>query len=35
MVVVYILILKNKKSTVNLKNYDSKCFQYVATVALN
>ena len=35
MVAVHILILKNKKVTINPKNYDDKCFQYVATVALN
>ena len=27
--------IKNKKSTINLKNNDSKCFQYALTVALN
>ena len=27
--------LKDKKSTINLKNNDHKCFQYVATLALN
>ena len=27
--------IKNKKSTINLKNNDSKCFQYAVTVALN
>ena len=26
---------KKKKSTINLKNTDDKCFQYAATVALN
>ena len=27
--------LKNKKSTINLKNNDYKCFQYAVTLALN
>ena len=27
--------IKNKKATINLKNKDDKCFQYVTTVALN
>ena len=27
--------IKNKKATINLKNEDDKCFEYVATVALN
>ena len=27
--------LKNKKATINPKNNDGKCFQYVLTVALN
>ena len=27
--------LKNKKSTINLKNNDNKCFQYAVTLALN
>ena len=27
--------LKNKKSTINVKNNDDKCFQYAATLALN
>ena len=27
--------LKNKKSTINTKNNDHKCFQYAATLALN
>ena len=27
--------LKDKKSTINPKNYDHKCFQYAATLALN
>ena len=27
--------LKNKKATINLKNNDDKCFQYVLTVGLN
>ena len=27
--------LKNKKATINPKNNDDKCFQYVLTVALN
>ena len=27
--------LKNKKTTINLKNKDDKCFQYALTVALN
>ena len=27
--------LKNKKSTINPKNNDDKCFQYVVTLALN
>ena len=27
--------LKNEKSTINPKNNDNKCFQYVLTVALN
>ena len=27
--------LKNKKSTINPKNYDDNCFQYALTVALN
>ena len=27
--------LKNKKTTINLKNNDDKCFQYALTVALN
>ena len=27
--------LKNKKTTINLKNNDDKCFQYAITVALN
>ena len=27
--------LKDKKSTINLKNNDDKCFQYVVTLALN
>ena len=27
--------LKNKKATINPKNNDEKCFQYVLTVALN
>ena len=27
--------LKNKKSTINLKNNDDKCFQYAVTLALN
>ena len=27
--------LKNKKTTINLKNNDEKCFQYTLTVALN
>ena len=27
--------LKNKKSTINLKNKDYKCFQYAVTLALN
>ena len=27
--------LKNKKSTVNQKNNDNKCFQYAVTLALN
>ena len=27
--------IKNKKATTNPKNEDDKCFQYVATVALN
>ena len=27
--------LKNKKSTINPKNIDDKCFQYDLTVALN
>ena len=27
--------IKNKKSTINLKNNDYKCFQYAVTVALN
>ena len=27
--------LKNKKSTINPKNNDHKCFQYAATLALN
>ena len=27
--------LKNKKSTINPKNNDYKCFQYAATLALN
>ena len=27
--------LKNKKTTINPKNKDDKCFQYVITVALN
>ena len=27
--------LKNKKTTINPKNSDNKCFQYVVTVALN
>ena len=26
---------ENKKTTINLKNNDDKCFQYVLTVALN
>ena len=26
---------KNKKVTINTKNNDEKCFQYVVTVALN
>ena len=35
--VVYLLILQKKKkeATINPKNEDYKCFQYVATVALN
>ena len=27
--------LKNKKTTINLKNNDDKCFQYAITAALN
>ena len=27
--------IKNKKSTINLKNNDNKCFQYALTLALN
>ena len=27
--------IKNKKATINPKNEDDKCFQYVTTVALN
>ena len=27
--------VKNKKATINPKNNDDKCFQYVVTVALN
>ena len=27
--------IKNKKTTINLKNIDDKCFQYAVTVALN
>ena len=27
--------LKNKKATINLKNYADKCFQYAVTIALN
>ena len=27
--------LKDKKSTINPKNNDNKCFQYVVTLALN
>ena len=27
--------LKNKKTTINPKNYDDKCFKYALTVALN
>ena len=27
--------IKNKKTTINLKNIDDKCFQYEVTVALN
>ena len=27
--------LRNKKSTINPKNNDNKCFQYAATLALN
>ena len=27
--------VKNKKSTINPKNKDDKCFQYVVTVGLN
>ena len=26
--------IKNKKATINLKNMDDECFQYVGTVAL-
>ena len=28
-------LLKDKKSTINLKNNDDKCFQYAVTLALN
>ena len=28
-------MVKNKKATINSKNIDDKCFQYVATNALN
>ena len=27
--------IKKRKATMNLKNTDNKCFQYVVTVALN
>ena len=28
-------MVQNKKSTINPKNNDDKCFQYAATLALN
>ena len=28
-------LVKNKETVINHINYDDKCFQYVATVALN
>ena len=28
-------MIENKKSTINPKNNDNKCFQYAVTVALN
>ena len=32
---VFQIGLKKKKATINPKNTDDKCFQYVVTVALN